>query len=123
MVANIFFWWYSEGLVIVARVGSYLTALLSNFFSVKELIKTWFSPWKNDKLSASNASLSDQLKIIQLNFASRAAGFLVRSVVIGIAMVTMAAIWLMVLFSLTAWIVFPWLPILLPILAIGVVAR
>lgn len=123
MVANIFFWWYSEGIVSVAKYGSYATSVIGNFFSLSELVKTWTRPWKDDGLAARNASLSDQLKILQLNFASRFVGFTVRSIVIFFTLIVMLVVWLGTLLSLTLWMVLPWLPIILPIIAIGMIGR
>jgi hypothetical protein len=123
VVANIFFWWYSEGLITVAGLGSYLTAVISNFFSLSGLTKTLFAPWRDDRLAADNVSLSDRVKIWEMNLVSRLIGFLVRSLVLVFALLIMGVLWLIVLLGITLWIALPWLPILLPILAIGVIVR
>ena len=96
MLSGFFQWWYSDGFIQAWRFTAYSIERISDFFSLPILIRTWFSPWKNDQLSAHNLALSDQLKVWALNLAGRFIGFLVRSVIIVIALIVITFISLLV---------------------------
>jgi fatty acid desaturase len=87
------------------------------------LIKTWFAPWKNDRLAANNASLADQIKILELNFASRLVGVLVRSIVIALTILILALVMILAVIGLAIWILVPFAWLLLPLIAITMIYR
>lgn len=117
-----FQWWYSEGFVQAWRIILYAAGQFGDFFTLPTLVRTWFAPWKNDQLAAHNVSLGDQVKIWELNVASRFIGFLVRSLVIFITILGLAVLLLLGAFSLVIWLLIPLSPLLLVIVALVLLA-
>lgn len=118
MVTGFFRWWYSEGIVQSGQIVLYAVNRITDFFSLPILIKTWTAPWKDDRLSADNASLSDQIKILELNFASRVIGFIVRTVVIGIVLLILAIVCIGAVIGLAIWLLIPIAWLILPAIAV-----
>ncbi len=119
MLSGYFVWWYGAGII---QAYTAITAFLSyivDIFSLPTLLRTLFAPWKNDVMSAQNVSLGDQLKIWEMNLASRLIGFLVRTVVILVSVVTLAVLIVAAGLGLALWVVTPALIVLLPLLGVG----
>lgn len=117
MVVGYFYWWYTDGIFQGARIAYYYVSKIADFFSLETLVKTWVAPWKDDRLAADSASLSDQVKILELNFASRLVGFIVRTIVIIAAVLVVAVVAIVTIFLLGAWILLPFSWIIFPGLA------
>lgn len=110
-------WWYGEGLLENWRLVSHAMEWLLDTFSLSTLLRTLFSPWKNDVLSARNIALSDQVKLWEQNFASRIIGFIIRLIVIVVAVVLLVVALVAAIVALAIWFVLPVLYLTLPILA------
>ena len=91
---------------------------VADFFSLPILVKTWFAPWKDDVQSARNISLGDQLKLWEENMVSRLVGFVIRTVVILISLLTIGVGAVFGLAILAIWVLGPLLMIALPIIGI-----
>jgi hypothetical protein len=77
------------------------------YFSVVELLKTLFAPWKRDAYVPINASLDIIVKAIWDNFISRLIGFLVRSITIFIGTVSALFGFLAIVVLLFVWLFVP----------------
>jgi len=119
MVSGYFVWWYTAGINQAYASAAALLGYIIDSFSLPTLFKTLFAPWKNDVMTAHNASLGDQLKIWQLNLASRIIGFLVRSVVIVTTLIILIVLFVVAGVGLAIWFLVPLLVVLLPILGVG----
>lgn len=82
------------------------------YFSVVELLKTLFAPWKRDSYMPINASLDVIIKAIWENFISRLIGFLVRSITIFIGTTFALAGFLAILALLLVWLLAPAIAVL-----------
>jgi len=82
------------------------------YFSVAELLKTLFAPWKRDSYMPINASLDVIIKAIWENFISRLIGFLVRSITIFIGTTFALAGFLAILALLLVWLFAPAIAVL-----------
>ena len=82
------------------------------YFSVVELLKTLFAPWKRDSYMPINASLDVIIKAIWENFISRLIGFLVRSITIFIGTTFALAGFLAILALLLVWLFAPAISVL-----------
>jgi len=82
------------------------------YFSVVELLKTLFAPWKRDSYMPINASLDVIIKAIWENFISRLIGFLVRSITIFIGTTFALAGFLAILALLLVWLFAPAIAVL-----------
>lgn len=119
MISGYFVWWYSTGINQAYDASLAFISYITDAFSLPTLVRTLFQPWKNDVLQARNASLADQIKIWQLNLASRIVGFFVRLVVIVATLIILTAVLVLVGLLLVAWVLTPLAVIVLPILGAG----
>lgn len=105
-------WWYGEGWVNTVRRSRYYLLSLSQNFSVLILLKTLFAPWKQlDAFSQPNMSLNDKFRQSVDRFVSRFVGFMVRSLTLLSAAVTLT----LLLIARVVWIIlWPCLPLLIP---------
>lgn len=88
LLFNMLGWWYSRGW---AWVFKYMlitrTQRILAFFSVVDLLKTLFAPFRQDVIDTKNAPLGYKLQALGGNIISRFLGFLVRSLLILIGLV------------------------------------
>jgi hypothetical protein len=119
MISGYFVWWYGAGIVQAYTAVTAFISYIVDAFSLPTIMRTLFAPWKNDVLTARNVSLGDQLKIWEMNFASRIIGFLVRLVVIFVAAIILLLLVVGAGVGLALWIATPILVLLLPILGVG----
>lgn len=119
MISGYFVWWYSRGIQQAYGAALALLGYITDSFSLPTLFKTLFQPWKNDVLSVRNASLADQLKVWQLNLASRIIGFVVRLIVIGVAVLMLLMLTMLIGGAMVIWVFVPILVVALPLLGVG----
>ena len=81
-------------------------------FSVQELVRTLFAPFRETYAGKVKGPLDVQIKAFFDRFISRIIGFIVRSFLIGMALVGLAAVFVVAVFSLLAWPFIPLLPII-----------
>ncbi|MGD8373328.1 MAG: hypothetical protein PVI21_00520 [Candidatus Woesebacteria bacterium] len=116
---SMFSWWYGLGWLqlmqrAVGRVGSVL-----DFFSVGELLKTLFSPYRQISVGQVNGPLSVKLRAWFDLQISRIIGAMIRLVVI-IAGLFAAILSLILAFVLVlGWPILPVLPLIALFMAIG----
>lgn len=105
-------WW----LVVMPRrywfIANQFGQKILIYFSVVELLKTLFAPWKRDSYMPINASLDVIIKAIWENFISRLIGFLVRSITIFIGTTFALAGFLAILALLLVWLFAPAIAVL-----------
>lgn len=80
-LGDIFSWWYRQGL---KDFFIYLKAVfikIADFFSIKLLFKTYFSPWKRDIESMEGMPLEGMLKIMMFNLLARLIGAFVKTII------------------------------------------
>jgi hypothetical protein len=118
VLTGYFVWWYGAGLQQSAQIVMAALGGAADFFSLEALIKTWWSPWKNDVISERNLALSDQFKIWQQNLASRIVGFLVRTVVIATALLCIGLLSILSFLALGLWLTLPIVAVLLPLIGV-----
>ncbi|HSX42329.1 MAG TPA: hypothetical protein VLE93_03180 [Candidatus Saccharimonadales bacterium] len=123
MLTGYFYWWYGEGYKQSWQVAAAVLYEVADFFSLEILVKSWFAPWKNDVLSAQNAALSDTVKLWEQNLASRFIGIVLRSIVIFVAVISLAFLTILLGVGLVLWSVVPALIFILPVLAVWIVTR
>lgn len=123
MVSGYLAWWYGQGVIEASNKAVAILWRLTDSLSLPILLRTLFAPWKNDVLSARNIALSDQMKLWGQNFVSRFVGFLVRSIVIGVAVLLLAALCLVFALSLVVWLFAPMLVVALPIFGLVMMAQ
>jgi len=108
-------WWYGDGWKSV--FSSYERRLndLSETFSVRQLIRTLFDPWRRI-ISYPGASITEKFRAWGDNIVSRAVGFCVRILFLLGGLISAIAI---IIFTTVEIIIWPLIPILIPIFLIG----
>lgn len=110
MFIAFFSWWYGRGWQQVAKSFSPRIHNVVYSFSVEQLLKTLFSPWKRI-ITQPGRSLEDRLHAAADNTFSRAVGFIVRICVLLAAIVSVAVVALLSIIETIAW---PLLPLAIP---------
>lgn len=114
LVLSFFSWWYGRGWREVARSIKPRLDNVADTFSVSQLLRTLFAPWRRI-ITYPGSSLSARLKAWGDNVVSRTVGFFVRLLVLLAALV--ALIFALVI-SVIEIIVWPLLPPAVPVLII-----
>ncbi len=83
LVGNYLVWHYTRGYHDLAENAYNLLYFFYHFFSIQELLRTFFSPWKNFYGGLASAQTSaEYLSLITLNSVLRIAGIILRSIII-----------------------------------------
>jgi hypothetical protein len=77
MLFELFFWWYGKGWIDAWKTARDWISRVGMEFSVPELVRTLFSPWKQI-ISLPGRSLDEKLRAVVDNLISRVVGFFVR---------------------------------------------
>lgn len=106
---SFFEWWYWRGwgwsakyLLITRNIR------IIQFFSVPDLLKTLFAPFRQDSLQLSNAPIGIRLQAFGMNIISRCFGLLIRSSLIVIGLISILTNTLLGMVGILIW---PFLPI------------
>jgi hypothetical protein len=111
LISSFFIWWYGDGWKQVVKSIKIRTMSISASFSVNSLIRTWFAPWKRI-ISYTGDGFDDKIRASLDNLFSRAVGFVVRSIVLLAALVTIIFVAVLSLIEIIVW---PLLPALVPV--------
>lgn len=109
-MATFLSWWYGSGWIQVANSFKPRLNLVSSAFSVNQLLKTLFSPWRRI-ITYPGASLADRFHAWGDNLFSRTIGFIVRLFVLLAALLTCLAVALVTLIELIVWPLLPLSPV------------
>lgn len=110
LILSFFSWWYGRGWQQVARgLGPRLRGVM-NAFSVRQLLRTLFAPWRRI-ITYPGASLEDRFRAWGDNMFSRIVGLVVRLFVLFAAAVTLVLVALLTAVELVIW---PLLPVAVP---------
>src|SRR3954470_13515588 len=114
LVTAFFSWWYGPGWKqVMGSFGSRLKSVRESF-SVDLLVPTLFAPWKQIT-SQPGRSLEDRFHAWVDNLFSRVIGFIVRSGVLFAALVALVAVFLLTVIEVIIW---PLLPLAVPVLLV-----
>lgn len=106
-------WWYGAGWGGTVKQTSRHLADLSQNFSISILVKTLFAPWKQlDAFKGVNQTLGDQFHRSIDKTISRFVGFMVRSMTLFAAIISVLILLIFRLVWIALW---PCLPLLIPI--------
>lgn len=109
IVADLLGWWYSRGWVWLARkIFIEKSYSISSFFSIGDLFKTLFSPFRQDSIALQNAPIGIRLQAFGGNLISRIFGFIIRSTLIFMGV---AALLVNALAGFIVVVIWPLLPI------------
>jgi hypothetical protein len=76
---SIFFvWWYSEAYAGFFVFLKHFFIYITDLFSAKACLVTFFAPWKRDKISSEGLSLQERFQVLVLNLTSRMVGAIIK---------------------------------------------
>ncbi|MFO0955092.1 MAG: hypothetical protein U0526_00930 [Candidatus Saccharibacteria bacterium] len=102
-------WWYGWGWLHVLEVLKRRLVRLYNVFSVRQMLRTLFAPWKEDRVSGARG-LDQMLRALVMNFVARLVGFSVRLMIVAFwALLSVV----MILAGVTLFVAWPLLPALI----------
>lgn len=106
-------WWYSAGWhwVLQSVLIDRSTWVLETF-STGDLLRTLFAPFRQTYAGQSKGPLGMQIRAFFDRLISRVIGFIVRMILIGMALVAMLVVLLVAVVSLVVWPLIPALPFL-----------
>jgi hypothetical protein len=106
-------WWYGAGWRRQVTLISVRVKRIGKAFSGGILIKTLFSPWKRLVTGTDrNSTLGDKLRAALDNVVSRFVGFMVRSITLFTALITIVAVFFINLIIIIIWPIVPIAPFL-----------
>jgi hypothetical protein len=114
LLVSFFSWWYGKGWEQVARSFTARQRAVSNAFSIIQLLKTLFAPWRRI-ITYPGRSLPERFRAWGDNMFSRVIGFVVRLLVLGAACIALLVIGVLTIIEIIIW---PLLPPAIPILLI-----
>ena len=115
LILSFFSWWYGRGW---RQVFDSFNPRLSNInaaFSVNQLLRTLFAPWRRI-ITYPGASFGDKMRAWGDNLVSRFIGFIVR---MGVLIAAVLVIIVTVILTIAEMIMWPLLPVAIPILIIA----
>ncbi len=116
-IAAFFSWWYGKGWEQVALSFGRRTKSVANAFSINQLVRTLFAPWRRI-ISYPGASLGDKMRAWADNLFSRTIGLIVRLIVIFFASLIIVFVGLLTIIEMAIWPLLPPAVIACPILGI-----
>lgn len=105
-------WWYGQGwLSQLARVRGRLQSTI-DLFSIPDLLRTYFSPFRQISAHGVRGSVSMQLRALFDQTISRVIGSFIRgfTIIAGILILAIQAVWEVVIVVL--WLALPLMPVL-----------
>ena len=115
LLTAFFSWWYGDGWKAVYKSYGRRLNDLSQTFSVRQLMRTLFEPWRRI-ISYPGASIGEKFRAWGDNVVSRAVGFCVRCLFLLAGLLSALAI---IIFTTIELILWPLIPLLIPVFLIG----
>lgn len=104
-----FLYWYTEGFVTLLKYLKAYIQILTDTFSVKASLLTWFSPWKRDVGNMDGLPLDKKLGVIVFNVISRFFGAFIKTVTLAVYLATLALLVVLSLFAIILWLSLPFI--------------
>lgn len=119
LLIDLFGWWYSRGWAwITHQLFAVKSKSIADFFSIQDLLRTLFAPFRQDTIDTKKAPIGVKLQAFGGNIISRFLGFLIRGtlIIIGLGMLL-----LNVLVGVCVVLIWPLIPIS-PVVAVVFIA-
>lgn len=100
-------WWLAEMPINYWYMATRIARRTLIFFSVPQLIRTLFAPWKRDAYVPRGGGLDVIVKAIMDNFISRGIGFVVRFFTVVVGVFAAAASFIALVLLMLFWLLMP----------------
>lgn len=118
-MAAFFSWWYKNGwLQVIRSYKPRLNEVLA-FFSVDQISRTLFAPWRRI-ISYSSANFEAKIRAWLDNIFSRSVGFVVRLIVLFAALVICTIVFIFTSIEIIIWPLLP--PMIIGFLIVGLIS-
>lgn len=112
-------WWYSRGWFWVAKHALVVrNKRILQFFSVTELLKTLFAPFRQDYIDTERAPIGIKLQALGTNLISRLIGFIIRIVLILCGVLLVGVNTVLGLAIVVVWPLLPFAPLVAGLIAL-----
>ncbi len=111
-LVGIMSWWYNRGFAVRFRIIASRVKATANLFSIKILLSTLFSPYKQISAEYIDGSINEKIRAFFDRLLSRMVGAVARSFMILVGIIIMAT---QVLFGgviMIIWVFIPTLPVI-----------
>ncbi|HBB65256.1 MAG TPA: hypothetical protein DCZ84_01295 [Candidatus Vogelbacteria bacterium] len=110
LFAHYLLWHYTRAYSDLLHIAGNLLWFLYHFFSIPELTRTWFAPWKRlHEEPGSIINMSDYLSGVLMNLIIRVIGILLRTILITVGFCILALGALLTILALIIWTALPFI--------------
>lgn len=110
IIHHYFVWHYSRAFLEIFHVWLNFLWFVIHFFSIPQLMRSWFAPWKRiTEARGDRWKLEDLAGFIIIGFLSRLIGFLLRTVVISLGFMCLVLVAFGGLITYIFWIAAPFI--------------
>ena len=107
MFLDYFHWQFVRSPSELYKILINILSYIYNYFSIGNLAKTLFAPWKRDTIYVVNATLADQARVLIDNLISRFMGFVMRSITIFAGIILLIIYIIAAIIFLVFWTILP----------------
>lgn len=108
IVNDYLLWHYTRAFREIFHVWSNILWFVVLFFSIPQLMRSWFSPWKRIVEDRGNTwSFEDLAGFIIIGFFSRFIGFVIRTIIITIGLIALSIVIVAGIATYLFWFVAP----------------
>lgn len=100
-------WHYSRAIRELLNVLENFVRFVFHFFSIRLLLRTFFSPWRRMHEEYDKTDLGNVASSLLVNAIMRVFGMVLRSVIIAAGLIFLAATLLLSVAAVFAWLLFP----------------
>ena len=119
-IAEIFLWWYAHGWLIFIQKIRQSLATITDFFSMSDLIRTLFQPFRQISAESASSDSSLDLKFHMFidRLISRLIGFFSRLIILIVGTIIIVVGGILSLILIIFWPIIPLTPIIGIVLAV-----
>jgi hypothetical protein len=108
IVHHYFFWHYSRAFIELFTTWKNFVWFIGHYFSLKQLLFSWFSPWKRTiEGRGEKWNFEDLAGYIIINLVSRIVGAVIRTIIIFLGLVSLLASIILGVCALIFWLFAP----------------
>jgi len=100
-------WWYSYGFIRMLKYLKSFIIILTDTFSVRICLVTFFAPWKRDVTNTEGLALDQRLKVWGSNLLARIFGMVIKLITLAIYLAAFVVLICFEVASIIIWLLLP----------------